>query len=490
MACTTLLVGKKASYDGSTLISRTEDSPSGEFTAKRFIVVKADPNPGTYQSTISKEKVELPENALRYTALPNSDPVEGIWAAAGVNEKNVGMTATETITTNARVQGADPLLPASDKKQGCGGLGEEDFVTLVLPYIHSAREGVIRLGQLLAEHGTYEANGVAFQDDDEIWWLETIGGHHWVARKVPDDCYVVMPNQLGIDYFDFVDAYGKQENFMCSPDLEEWTEKYHLALDVEGDFNPRLAYGSHAPSDHVYNTPRAWYMLNYFSPKAVEEGGYTPESDDLPWCFQADRKITVEDMKAVLSSHYEGTGYDCYAKHADPLTKGMYRPIGISRNNISHITQIRGYMPAAIRSLQWLSYGCNAFNAAVAFYANIEKSPAYFANPSTKPTTESFYWTNRLVAGLCDAHFQKTGIHVERYQDTVQAKCHEIINRYDEKYLTEQSTDSKGTAIETCCETANQEIADFVQKKTIDLLDKVLYVASCEMKNGFARSDN
>ncbi len=37
-------------------------------------------------------------------------------------------------------------------------------------------------------------NGIAFQDVDEIWWLETIGGHHWIARKVPDDVYVVMPN--------------------------------------------------------------------------------------------------------------------------------------------------------------------------------------------------------------------------------------------------------------------------------------------------------
>ena len=45
-------------------------------------------------------------------------------------------------------------------------------------------------------------NGIAFQDQNEIWWLETIGGHHWMARKVPDEAYVVMPNQLGIDKFD------------------------------------------------------------------------------------------------------------------------------------------------------------------------------------------------------------------------------------------------------------------------------------------------
>lgn len=94
------------------------------------------------------------------------------------------MTATETITSNPRVLGADPLLKNNNHVQG---IGEEDLVMLVLPYINSAKEGVIRLGKLLEEYGTYESNGIAFSDQDEIWWLETIGGHHWIARKVDDN---------------------------------------------------------------------------------------------------------------------------------------------------------------------------------------------------------------------------------------------------------------------------------------------------------------
>ena len=125
------------------------------------------------------------------------------------------MTATETITSNPRVLGADPLVeyqPAEDGSEEIrGGIGEEDLVCLVLPYIRSAREGVRRLGSLLEQYGTYEMNGIAFQDQDEIWWLETIGGHHWMARRVPDDVYVVMPNQLGIDRFDLYDALGGAE---------------------------------------------------------------------------------------------------------------------------------------------------------------------------------------------------------------------------------------------------------------------------------------
>ena len=81
--------------------------------------------------------------------------------------------------------------------------------------------------------------GIAFQDKDEIWWLETIGGHHWIARRVPDDVYVVMPNQFGMDEFDLEDAYGEQKGFMCSADLKEFVEKNHLNLSQDGSFIPR-----------------------------------------------------------------------------------------------------------------------------------------------------------------------------------------------------------------------------------------------------------
>ena len=228
MACTTILVGKKATYNGSTMIARNDDSSSGHYTPKKFVVIHPDEQARTYKSVLSHVEIRLPDNPMRYTAMPNAVKGEGIWAASGVNEAQVAMTATETITSNPRVLGADPLVvyqPAEGEKEEIpGGIGEEDIVYLVLPYIHSAREGVKRLGSLLEEYGTYEMNGIAFQDSDEIWWLETIGGHHWIARRVPDDVYVVMPNQLGLDQFDLEDALSEQKEYMCSSDMREFIE--------------------------------------------------------------------------------------------------------------------------------------------------------------------------------------------------------------------------------------------------------------------------
>ena len=70
MACTTILVGKKASYDGSTMIARNDDSGSGHFTPKKFVVVHPDEQPKTYKSVISHVTIELPDDPMRYTAVP------------------------------------------------------------------------------------------------------------------------------------------------------------------------------------------------------------------------------------------------------------------------------------------------------------------------------------------------------------------------------------------------------------------------------------
>ncbi len=482
MSCTTILVGKYASYDGSTMMARNEDSGHGQFTTKKFIVVNPEDQPRHYQSVISKVEIELPDNPMRYTAVPNALPDEGIWGECGVNAANVAMTETETITSNPRVLAADPLVRT--------GIGEEDFLTIVLPYIQSAREGVKRLGALLQEYGTYEMNGVGFQDRDEIWWMETIGGHHWIARRVPDECYAVIPNQLGIDTLNLRDAFSLEEEFMCSSDLQQFIRENHLDLRMnedgeeadlsyETDFDVRAAFGSHADSDHSYNTPRAWIMERSLNPKSYVWDGpdadFSPESDDLPWCLVPERKVTVEDVKYVLSSHFQGTPYDPYGKYGDPTLRGKYRPIGVNRTNFAGLTQLRRDVPEEYAALQWIAMGSNVHNSFVPFFANVTKTPAYFANTEKAVTTDSFYWGNRLIAALSDPHFSKCQSHIERYQNVVMSKTQAMIKACDRSKEDREKT--------------NQEIADFVKEETGKLLSAVLYEASMEMKNGYSRSD-
>lgn len=538
MPCTTILVGKAASYDGSTIIARNDDSGAGSYTPKKYAVVHPEEQPRIYKSVISHVEIELPDDPMRYTCVPNALSGEGIWAASGVNAANVAMTATETITSNPRALGADPLVcyePADgDKPEKAGGIGEEDIVSITLPYIKSAREGVIRLGSLLEQYGTYEMNGIAFQDVDEIWWLETIGGHHWIARKVPDDVYVVMPNQFGMDEFDLADAFGAQNEFMCSADLPEFIEKYHLNVEnmecvilrnisqtgelQDKDENddcgqevnstnnetdspddtiicPRDIFGSHDDADHVYNTPRAWFMERTLNPNSAVWDGpdadFTPVSDDIPWCMIPEKKITMEDVKYVLSSHYQGTLYDPYGNYGDKSLRGAYRSIGVNRTDFMSAIQIRPYAGEDSSAIQWLAFASNAFNVMVPFYTNVDEVPEYLANTSAEVSTNNFYWTSRMIAAMADASYAKSVFHIERYDEKVMSKAHEIIYRYDDLLGADRDvqTDAVSKLGQKLRQQANRETADMVRQAASDTLGKVLYELSNQMKNSYSRSD-
>lgn len=466
-SCTTILVGKKASYDGSTMIARTEDSGPGSYEPKKFVVINPQDQPKHYTAKISHAEIDLPEQPQRYTSVPNADDHEGIWGEAGVNQENVAMSATETITTNERVLGADPMVKT--------GIGEEDFLTIVLPYIKSAREGVKRLGQLLEQYGTYEHNGIAFADVDEVWFMETVGGHHWIAQRLPDDTYAAVPNQLGIQLIKFDDP----ENFMYSADLPEWVAENNLNLSFDGKLNARWAFGSHSDSDHHYNTPRAWFIQRYLTPGIQQY----PMSDTIPFYAKPYRKITVEDLKYLLSSHYQDTAYDPYGNLGSGELKHEFRPVGINRTGEMSLLQIRPNAAKAYRSLQWLAFSSMPFNTMIPLYTNVTTHPEALTNTTWTPTTENFYWLNRIMAVIADPHFQETKQDIANYQEKTVGLGHQMINLTDQKVKN-----LEGEAPEILA-TANQKLVDAVMAESHKLLGKLIFTASNEMINHFSMSD-
>lgn len=524
MACTTLLVGRKATNDGSTIVARNEDTGDGTFNAKKMVVVEPKDQPRTYTGVESHLTMELPDNPLRYVCVPNADPQEGVWGEAGINAANVSMSATETISTNARVLGADPLVsyePAKGKEgesgyvpEKPGGIGEENLVTIILPYIQSARQGVEYMGALLEKYGTYENNGVAFGDANEIWYIETIGGHHWIARRVPDDCYVPQPNRQGIDWLDLRDALGERKNYMCSKDLPEWmaANNLNMAPDVPENnpadticgipaaFNPRYAFSSFRDLDIRYNNSRAWYICSVLNREDPDFTGpnpkYGPMSFDVPWCVKAPYKLSVQDVKNVLSSTYNGTVFDCYGHMGTKDTRTMFRDIGINRTSELSILNIR---PAAARScqaVQWYACGPNPFNSCIAIYTNVHRVPEYIGNTSAdKVTTDSFYWQSRIVAALADPEQFANLEPVYEYQQNSIAMGYETLRKTDaavDKAWHEQGSNGENmddAQIIGILEQANQELTDYVQQQNDTLLANVLFTRSLHMKNAFGASD-
>lgn len=527
MSCTTLLVGKSASYDGSTIIARNDDSGSGTYDPKKFVAVRPEDQPRHYRSVISHMEIDLPGDPCLYSIVPNVRPNRGVLAEAGVNEHNVAMSATETIAVNSRVLAADPLVKlvpahgepgdADYREEVPGGFGEEDIITLVLPYVRTAREAVARIGELLATYGTYESNGIIASDVDEIWYVETIGGHHWIARRVPDDCYAAIPNQLGIDLLDIDDAMSECRNNMCSADLADFIEANHLdrampdpefANHTAQHINPRTVFGTATPKDAIYNTPRAWYMQRHLNPSDDWDSPaaqYRPDSQDMPWAREPESKVTIEDVAFLMGSHFQGTPFDPYGTTGTAESRHRYRPIGVNRTGHMVAIQVRPYVPAANRTVMWVSFGSGPFTAAAPFYANVNDTPAYLRDTTPEVSTGNLYWTNRLIAVVADAHWYETNRFIEGYAEGVRAFGHRLIERTDEQLLARSDAESTGTnawpldgghgdekdvqGVADVLEAANDEMADYLREHTTKLLNDVLYTSSNLMHNSFAMSD-
>jgi dipeptidase len=303
-----------------------------------------------------------------------------------------------------------------------------------------------------------------------------------------------MPNQLGIDRFDLADALGEGREHLCSSDLRDWMAEHHLDLTVRAAgespdvFNPREAFGSSSDSDRVYNTPRSWAMQRYLNPHAcVWDGPHAdlgPESSDIPWARRPERLLTIEDVKYVLSMHYQGTPYDCYGKLGTPETRGSYRPIGVNRTSHLAVLQLRPYAPEGCRGIQWMAYGCNVFNALVALYAGVRTMPAYIAQTGEQVSTDSFYWANRLVAALADPHFSACIMDVERYQQKIGSLGHAMLVATNRQVAQAGDADVMGIL-----EQANEQLVADLRRETDQLLGRVLYASSMGMKSAFARSD-
>lgn len=461
-SCTTILVGKKASIDGSTMIARNEDG-AGPLNPQKFILVQPEDQPKHYKAVLSKVEIDLPDNPLRYSSTPDATDGHGIWAAAGINSKNVAMTATETITSNARILGVDPLVD--------DGIGEEDITTITLPYINSAREGVKRLGALLEKYGTYEMNAMAFSDKDEVWYFESIGGHHWAAIRIPDDAYVVAPNRLNIDDFDFA-----SEDTLFAADLPELIETYHLNPDSD-KVNLRHIFGSATVKDTRYNNPRAWYGQKYFNPEFDTD----PIDQDLPFICRTDKKISVEDLKFVLSSHYQNTQYDPYGTGSE-ADKKKFRPIGINRNQELHILQIRNDVPAEIAGIHWLAFGPNTFNAVIPFYANINDTPEAYKNTTGDCDPANMYWLSNILALLGDSNFALYEDQENLFEENTVADCRNIQIKADKEVANQIDAAAYLTEV-------NAKMADVAKKYANTLLGQILALGEPQMKLQFTLND-
>lgn len=389
-ACTSILVGPKATVDGSIFIGRNEDCGTA-FAPVVFRQSQAESAAERKYKAFNGLVFPLPDQAYRYTALPEADlTLTGAYASAGFNEVYVAMSATESVYGAVRALAFDPQVEK--------GIAEDAIPDLVLPYIRTAREGVERLGHLIAEYGSEEGNGILFADREEVWYMEIPTGHHWVAQKLPENAVAVAPNQVCIEAVDFNDP----EQFMWSPGLQEFVAEHHLNPEPE-TFNFRHIFGTYDESDRIYNTARAWDAMRRLASRRLQEAAYALNSGDIPFICEPERKLSIHDVAAVLASHFNETVYDPLGTEGSERERRKYRPISVSKTQESHILQLLpGEEAEELRQVLWLSLGATAFAPHVPLFAHAHSVPAAYASVPSEVSLDSAYWLFRILAQISE----------------------------------------------------------------------------------------
>ncbi|WP_119327245.1 C69 family dipeptidase [Companilactobacillus musae] len=454
-ACTSIMVGKKASMDGANYIARNEDNFVANWPKKFYVQPAVTNRHQTYVSPYNKLTVELPETGYRYTTSPDANQDEGYYEEDGINEKNVGMSATESVMANEKVLAYDPLIE--------NGVAEDSITTLVLPYINSAREGVKYLGDLIAKYGSTESNGVEFFDKDEIWYMEIATGHHWVAIKIPDDCYVVAANQIGIEDIDFEDT----DNYMWSDGIQEFVEKHNLNPDFDRwDF--RHIFGTDTKKDRHYNTPRVWYGQKVLNPSIEQD----PESSELPFLRKPEKKIAVEDIQKILASHYNETKFDPMGNGSEE-DKKRYRAICLSRTMNSHILQMRDPEKISSAAIEWKGLGMPCFSAYVPFFTNANEIDKSYSYTPEKMDLKSAYWLYTALEFVVESHYSEFVEPNLDYQkelsEWARQKIEEVdhaVEKMDDIEVTDYLTEQNKLIAKHFNEVTKSHMADLVTKGT------------------------
>lgn len=452
-ACTSILVGKQTSADGSVMIGRNEDFRAA--WPKHFVVhPTADIEDNKYVSNDTGVTVALPKHRFKYTATPEWTDKYGVIEEDGINEEGVAMSATESAYSNARVLGYDPYSEH--------GIVEESMITITLPYVTSAREGVQRLGSLIEKYGAGESDGVLFADSDEAWYMEIGSGHHWVAKRIPDDEYAVVANRISLQVIDFDDS----DNYMYSTGLPTFAQTHHL-WDGKRAFNWRDIFGTNDHFDQVYNTARVWSGQRILTPSVQQD----PEDLNVPFSRKPDKPIFLDDVTTVLSDHFNHTIYDTTGKRPEAH---KYRPISLSKTQESHVLQMRPNMPNEIANLHWLAMGVSAESIYVPFYAGITDTPADYKVGGQTYTDNSAYWLYKLAGVLVDAHYHKFIRDLNNVQKDVYSKFLGKIAATDQQALAESDdvrrakllTDASFAMADTARQAIKHFIADVITKET------------------------
>lgn len=469
--CTTVIVGSKASSDGSILMARSADSSA--LKAQLFLFHPAcDYKPGDMYKTqdyhgATAFEYPQPAHAMAYTSVPNWQT--HLHGAVGFNEVGLGVTGTESIFARDDALAIDPYNKVN-------GITEDDIIDIILPRCKTAVEGVKLLGKIIETHGAGEGFGVGFADDKETWYLETGTGHQWMAQRIPDDEYFASGNQGRLRWFD-----PEKDDCLASPTVISWAQEHGFYDPANGKFDFAAAYTRNDSRDRVYNDPRVWQIQRMFNPSLVQQ---VDDGRDFPVFLKPERKLTVQDLENVMRNHFDLSNHDPYSFGLNG--QEPWRPVCVFRTYESHVLQVRPWMPKEIGNVIYVAFGMAELSCYMPFYQGLKSLPDQYREGTDKADNRSIYWKFRKIQTLAMMNYKLLApIVKEAFAKHEQEMCQKQAE-LEKKYLDLVKTDMK--AADELLQKTNLELLASTEALADSLLNQMFTVATekVQAENFFA----
>ena len=244
-ACTNLIVGKKASADGSVIVSYSADSYGmfGFLCHYPAAINESGVMRDIYEWDTGKYLGQIKEAKQTYNVIGNMNEFQ--------------------VTIGETTFGGRPELVDSTGIMDYGSL-----IYVALQRSRTAKEAIKVMTDLVKEYGYY-SSGESFTvaDPNEAWILEMIGkgpgvkGAVWVAVRIPDDCIAAHANQSRIHKFDMND----KNNCLYSPDVISFAREKGYFSGMNKDFSFADAYCPLDFSGLRACEARVWSFFNMYN---------------------------------------------------------------------------------------------------------------------------------------------------------------------------------------------------------------------------------
>lgn len=393
--CTVIMVGKKASADGSTMTTHTADCGICDWTWR--YVPPADHKPGSTRKVyrISQMRTWPPSQGLKWDLIKNDFTgleIPEVPHTYGYMHGVFGYMNDQQLAIGESTIGNRPKMSNPTQTPA---FNITMLTLLAMERCRTAREAIKLMGSLAEKYGYGGEDGgemLAVADPEEVWvfeimpvgplWTPQSGqpGAVWCAQRVPDDEVSVCPNESRIGEIDL----NNPDYFMASPNVISYAVENGYWDPKSGQpFSWKKAY---SPAEgNAKDQPRRARMWRFFD-LVAPSARFSPSlpNMDFPFSVKPDKPLSVKDVMEMTRDKGYGTFFDPTrgirgGPYRNPNYDSTARLISVRNAEYTTVTQCRGWLPAAVGGIVWLSWGAQDTSCYMPFYAGVQALPPSFS---------------------------------------------------------------------------------------------------------------